>query len=223
MARVHVATPMIGEVRIEHAQFLQWLMLNERRHQLLIYAVEGRPIADARCKIARRFLADPNAEYLMMLDSDQWPCATEGAAYHNPLDLIERDLDVVGFPYPTVRYQHPDGPLIWLPHEPMPDVDIASTNAVATGCIIIARRVLAHPALRVPFADAFNNDGTLDYSEDIDFSLKARKAGFELHVAMNRPLHHVKMLDLVDLWRSLHQEPQPETADVPSLPKDGAV
>lgn len=225
MARVHVATPMTGEVRIEHAQFLQWLMLNERRHEMLVYAVEGRPIPDARCKIVNRFLSDPRAEYLMMLDSDQWPVQDgDRALYHNPLDLVARDLDVVGFPYPTVRYTHPSGPLIWLPAEPMPNVPIAATNAVATGCIIIARRVLRHPDMCVPFADVFRPDGMLQHSEDIDFSLKAKAAGFRLWVAMDRPLHHAKTLDLYDLWRALHQDSQPARAgDSPSLPKVGAA
>jgi hypothetical protein len=212
---------MTGTLRVEHADFMQWLMLNENRYTRLFYNTEGRPIADARCKIALRFLADPEARWLFMLDSDQWPCrGSGGQPFHNPLDFIERDLDVIGFPYPTVRYSHPDGPIIWLPHEPMPDVDMAATNAIATGGVLIARRVLEHPALRVPFADVFNPDGTRDYSEDIDFSKKAVAAGFTLHMAMNRPLCHVKPIELVALWRALHQDSQPPQADDSrSLPK----
>jgi len=221
MSRVHVATPTTGEVRVEHAQFLQWLMLHQAGHDLLMYMVEGRPIPDSRCKIVRRFLADPAAEYLFMIDDDQWPSeGKDGELFFNPLDLIEQDLDVVTFPSPTVRYSRPDGPVVWYPAVVMPDTPLIRSRWIASSAIIIARRVLEHPDLRVPFANTFKPDGTLCFSEDVDFAMKADAAGFTMYVAMDRPLHHAKTLDLLVLWRALHQDSHPATGgDSLSLPK----
>jgi len=223
MAKVHVVTPVLGSMYPTHAQFREWLIHNEHRHSLLMYLMEGRPTADTRCKIAKRFLADADADYLMMLDADQWPAdGDNGEPFFNPLDVIEWDADVVSFPYPTVRYSHPKGPVFWIPQEPMPRGYRASVQAIATGCVVIARRVLEHPEMRAPFVDVYDADGILLYGEDTGFSEKAIAAGFELFTAMDRPLHHAKAVDLLTLWRAWHMDSRPsQVEESRSFPKVG--
>ena len=94
--RVHVITPSRAAVRIEHAQFREYLASRERRFELVLGYSAAQPIAANRNRIALKFLADERADFLLMVDSDQAPA-------FNPLDYVGCDEDIVGFPCPTWR------------------------------------------------------------------------------------------------------------------------
>ena len=196
MIRVHVITPSRANVRVEHAQFREYLASRERRFELVLGYSDAQPIAANRNRIARKFLADERADYLLMVDSDQAPA-------FNPLDYVENDLDIVGFPCPTWRVTNKE-PLIWFP-EPPSNEGIKAQPSVTTGCILIARRVLEHPDLRHPFADEWDANGLKAEGEDVTFCQRAIVAGFGVWCVMDKPVTHIKPIELVTLWQYIHK------------------
>ena len=196
MIRVHVITPSRADVRVEHAQFREYLASRERRFELVLGYSDAQPISANRNRIARKFLADERSNYLLMVDSDQAPA-------FNPLDYVARDLDVLGFPCPTWRANNKD-PLLWFP-EPPSDEGIKTQLAVTTGCILIARRVLAHSDMQHPFADEWDSHGLKKEGEDITFCQRATAAGFGVWCAMDKPVTHIKAIELITLWQYVHK------------------
>jgi len=215
MARVHVVTLNTGNVRVELAMFREWLTLSEQRHDLVMRYSPGagfvryadgrlepwkqgdyrefqtRPISANRNKIAAEFLDDAEAEFLLMMDSDQMP-------QFNPLDFVENDLDVLGWPSPTCRINDAD-PVPWFPRRPVPGAGIIHTEYIAGGCMLIARRVLE--AIKHPFAFRYRENGLLELSEDIDFCIKAREAGFTVWVDLEHHQLHWKIAEMGAIWK----------------------
>jgi len=207
MTGVFFATPTRGELRLEHAMFREHLIATEKRYSLQMHWVSGYPAGSVRCKIALLFL-ESDADFLLMLDSDQAPT-------NNPLDYIERDLDVLAFPSPTYRGMD-KLPIRWFPEAEDPARGIVQVDEVTTGCMLIARRVLEHPAMRAPFLDEYNADGIFTSGEDQTFCRRARAAGFKVWCAMDQPLAHFKTVELLTIWRAYGLTGKPD-----SLPKGG--
>jgi len=202
MTRVFFATPTRGGLRLEHAMFREYLIATEKRHSLQMHWVTGYPAGSVRCKIALLFL-ESNADFLLMLDSDQVPTV-------NPLDYIERDLDVLAFPSPT--YRGGDKlPIRWFPEAEDPARGIEQVNEATTGCMLIARRVLEHPAMRAPFLDEYDADGIFASGEDLTFCRRARAAGFGVWCAMNAPLAHFKTVELLTITRAYGLTGKPDS------------
>jgi len=189
---VQIAVPTRADVRAELSQILTHLAANDHRYRLHLSVSDGQPIAHNRNMIAKRFLA-AGVDYLLMIDSDAAPTG-------NPLDLVEQDLDVVGFPSPTWRANDP-APLVWNPCPP--GDGIVEVEWVSTSVILIARRVLEQPALRAPFCDEFDADGARTLGEDQTFCRRAREVGFRVWCAANQPACHWKTVELLTLWRWL--------------------
>jgi len=185
-----------GWVRHELAAQLV-AFLDERRYKLELHFSYDRPTPSNRNGIVKRFLAG-KAGWLLMIDHDTVP-------YGNPLDFVEKDLDVVTFPYPIWR--HDDDPPVTLSLS----LGQGSKRVVqlgegvievawgGTGMVLIARRVLEHPDLRAPFAYRYDEDGIKVWEEDSFFCWRARKAGFRIWSALSHPCGHVKDVNLVDL------------------------
>lgn len=190
---VYVVTPLQNKVRPELCLFREWLMVHEERYYLVFSVSEAQPVAHNRNRIARKFL-ESDADFLLSVDSDQVPGC-------NPLDYVEHDLDVLGFPYPTYR-AHKECPIVWFPG-PANDEGLVEVEKVASGVLLIARRVLEHPAMRGPFMDYWDDEGLLVESEDFSFCRRARWAGFSVWCDMSVPAHHWKEVDLLTLWQSL--------------------
>lgn len=176
--------------RVEHCLFREYLLLNERRYNLKMGYTLGYPASSTRNRIAKLFLAEQDADYLVMLDDDQAPTC-------NILDYIEHDLDVIGFPYPSIRINAPD-PIPWYPSPPDPDGGIREVEFVGGGCLIIARRVLE--AIPRPFEDYFDADGVFSEGEDLSFCRRVREAGFTIHLVSDRPLLHIKPVEMFTMW-----------------------
>lgn len=192
MAKVHVITPMRGTLRAELAQFREVLLASERRFELVIGLSDAQPCANNRNRIVKRFLEDEKADYLFTIDSDQCP------AGFNPLDYVLHDLDIVGFPSPTVRIND-DPPIRWFPGPPS-DVGLVEVEDVSGGCLLVARRVLEHPGMRAAFSDEWDADGLRTCPEDSSFTRRARICGFEIWCAMNRRIYHWKVAEMATLW-----------------------
>ena len=176
--------------RVEHCLFREWLIATERRYTLTLGYTTGYPGSSTRNRIAKLFLAEQDADYLVMLDDDQAPTC-------NILDYIELGLDVIGFPSPSIRINSPD-PISWFPYPPKPDVDIEETEFISGGCMIIARRVLE--AIKRPFEDFFDEDGIFSEGEDQSFCRRASEAGFKIHLVANKPLMHIKPVEMLTMW-----------------------
>jgi len=156
--------------------------------------VFGRPLECARHMIINGFL-ETDADFLLMIDSDVVPRG-------NPLDLVEKDLDIVamacpiwrpGSVPPVVLNATPaDGSTTIRPEDgPLVEVTQASTSG-----ILIARRVLEHPDMANPFGSVFDERGVTVADDDVSFYRKARAAGFRIWLSLAHYFGHVKDVDI---------------------------
>lgn len=191
MKTVQIITPTRTEIRMELSLFREYLAARERRFRIMLGISEAQPVANNRNRIAWKMLAD-GADYVLMIDSDTVPRG------FNPLDYVENDLDVLGFPNPTWR-ANDECPISWFPAPPS-DAGLVEVEEMGGGCLLIARRVLEHPAMRGPFLDFWDADGLRIESEDQSFCRRAREAGFKVWCAMDRPIAHFKPVELTTMW-----------------------
>lgn len=194
MTGVHVMTATRGNVRVEHALFREWLMTTEKRFKLAFGYVSGYPCASAKNKIVLNFLEDKEADYLLMIDDDQ--CPTD-----NPLNYVQYDKDVLGWPYPSSRTNHAK-PICWYPKEPEPETPMVRAEMIGGGGMLIARRVLEHSIMKAPFIDLFDENGLFKTGEDYNFCRRATEAGFTIWCALSRPLLHIKPIELFTVWNA---------------------
>ena len=153
---------------------------------------EFHPIYLNRKYIVRDFLKT-NATHLLMIDHDVLPTK-------NPIGMDE-DLDVVGFPTPIFingrkQWNVYKKPFCDLEYGSIKQTDslLQEVDAVGTGCIMIARRVLEK--LENHF-DLVMKEDDIKYGGDIGFCQRAKSAGFKIWVAWDYPCHHYKTIDLL--------------------------
>jgi hypothetical protein len=150
-------------------------------------------------------------DYLLMIDSDNPPI-------NNPLDLVEIDRDVIGCPTPVWHYtgkikgERPiyENAYKYVPKEnaytEWPDkVGLQKVDAIGTGCIMIARRVLEHPGMRGANQRTLNEDGTVNKGGDIMFCETARKCGFEIYAHYNYRCQHFVEVELHEVAKAFHE------------------
>jgi hypothetical protein len=191
MTKVRVAALNQGTVRVELAQVLVILSHDGRYDLDFVYPAE-QPIAYNRNKTCKEFL-DSDGDFLLMIDDDQW---WNG----NPLDYVERDLDVVGFPTPVCQpTPFPERPIRWnmVFEPPLPDEAVVEIAAIGAGSLLIARRVLEHARMRAPFMDVWDREGMLLASEDLYFCQRVREAGFRVWAATALVCDHSKETSLL--------------------------
>jgi len=177
-------SPGAGFVRYADGRLQPWQYNAGREFQT-------RPISANRNKITVEFLADKEADFLLMIDSDQMP-------QFNPLDFVENDLDVLGWPYPSCRVND-QNVVPWFPRQYAPGAGIMQSEFIGGGCMLIARRVLE--AIKAPFAFRYDENGILELSEDIDFCIKAREAGFTIWVDLDHYVLHWKTAEMWGIWK----------------------
>ena len=192
--KVYIAVLNQGSIRPELANLLIHTT-HDPRYQVKITYPGDRPIANNRNKIVLKFL-DGDWDYLLMLDDDTVP-------HRNPLDLIEHDKDIIGYPYP----QWNERDIYWLAmdqdgdgYKPIPPErrhGLQQVDALGTGCILIKRNVLE--AVRAPFMRKWSEDGIAELGLDFYFCQKARDAGFEVWCDWRAPCSHFKNLDLIEV------------------------
>ncbi len=199
---VHIFLVNTGAVREELSSWRErWKA--DRRYDVRIEGACGFPVTDNRGRCVLKFLAD-RRDYMVMCDEDVVP-------QRNVLDLIERDLDIVIFPTPIWRpRKSPQLPTllnVTLLDESGTQIDgvielgkaedLHPISSGGTGCIMIARRVLEHPAMFHAFRDVWRFDGTRAVGNDIAFVRRAIDAGFTAWAAMRYPCSHFKRVDLL--------------------------
>ena len=150
----------------------------------------GYPASSCRNRIVELFLKT-DAEFLVMMDDDQAPTC-------NPLDYIEHDFDVLGFPYPSIRINS-DDIIPWFPSPPE-EGGLREVESIGGGCMVIARRVLEHPEMKAAFSDTYDERGVFTEGEDVAFCRRAKETGFKIWCAMDKPLLHIKPAEMLRVW-----------------------
>lgn len=192
--KVYIAVLNQGSIRPELANLLIHTT-HDPRYQVKITYPGDRPIANNRNKIVLKFL-EGDWDYLLMLDDDTVP-------HRSPLDLIDADKDIIGYPYP----QWNEGDIYWLAmdqdgdgYKPIPPErrhGLQQVDAIGTGCILIKRKVLEE--VRAPFMRKWSEDGIAELGLDFYFCQKAKDAGFEVWCDWRAPCSHFKTLDLIEV------------------------
>jgi len=157
-----------------------------------------KPIDHSRNVIVRDFL-ESGFDYLLMIDSDVIPL-------RNVLDLVQLDKDIIGCPCPQWN-EVDDFPLYWIVMDEVPggykpvteerQQGLREVDAVGSGCILIARRVLKK--IKAPFERKWTKKGIQDLGLDFYFCKKAKKKGFKVWVDWNYYCSHWVKLDLLNV------------------------
>jgi len=146
-------------------------------------------------------LADPTVTDLWFIDSDTQPSI-------NAMSLLRHDADIVAGVYPI-----PDAEVgqVWSAYEPageiyrkmttLPDAPFEAGGA-GTGAMLIKRKVLADARMRLGmgkegeppwvFRTVRSGSGACEMTDDLDFCLRARKAGYHILVDPSVRFGHVK-------------------------------
>jgi len=184
------------------AQVMAWMREKSDKYSFEIFFPVGRPIPDNRHKIVKRFL-EGDWEYLVMLDDDN-PC------YKNIFDLLDLDLPVVGGVYPGKKddgivffafdTEEKDGTTVFHQVALEKRHGLQEVGAVATGLIVIKREVIQKIIDKrwLPFEEGFDEDGILNYGDDMGFCKKCKDLGIPVHAHFDYVGSHMKEVDL--LW-----------------------
>jgi len=164
------------------------------------------PVTSNRNGISKRYRAADH-DYLLLLDDDTVP-------FDNPVELVFAKKDIIGCPYRI--YQN--GKLYWSAWihngEGYVAVDLDKTvcgellavDVVATGCILIKRKVLEQ--LKAPFNAVFDEDGIPKLAEDFNFCRRAKEAGFEIYTTPKRRCEHFKTVGVYGLEQDIKKQLQ---------------
>lgn len=183
-------------------QLMAWMQEKSDRYEFQIFFPTGRPIPDNRHKIVKQFL-EGDWDYLVMLDDDN-PC------YKNIFELLDLNLPVVGGVYPG---KNETGIILFAFETALKDGKVTfkqlpldkreglqRVGAVATGLMVIRRDVLEKIAKKgwKPFEEKFDEDGVLEYGDDIGFCMKCQELKIPVYAHFNYIGSHWKTVDL--LW-----------------------
>lgn len=145
-------------------------------------------------------------DYWLSFDSDNPPS-------RNPLDLVEKGLDIVGFPTPVVHFDREKlgerpiyqnaykfvskdkGYTEWPIKKGLQRVD-----AIGTGCFLVSRRVFEHPEMKKgAFRRKLNKDGTVEKGNDISFCERATEYGFKIYCHYDYPCFHFNEVEVTEM------------------------
>ena len=199
-------------------------MLGDPRVEATFIAPTWSPFVQNLHKTTIDFLAG-GFDFLLLMDDDNPPNGC------NPLDLAFLDLDVVGLPTPVWHSDkrkpgdrpyylnalrevvEADGSVGFKPLDSEPGfrpAGIQRADAVGTGCVMIARRVLltlmenakGNPS-ETPFMRRWNDRGEVVMGNDYAFCSRARAAGFEVWAHFDYTCRHLNTLEIVETVNAL--------------------
>lgn len=180
-----------------------------------------RSIGGARNRLVARFResGDNPEDVLWFIDADVMP--SENTARLLP-HLADPSIDIWGGIYPLMaRGSGKDDPLeiTWTMYdekdghftaaEPHDADGLQEVGGLGTGCMFIRRRVLMDKRLRraperdgIPciFRTTYHEDDSVEYSDDLDFCLRARQAGYRIWADPQVMWGHRKMGDVRDSY-----------------------
>ncbi len=196
-------------------------MLQDSRVEATFIAPTNRPYVHNLHKVALDVLSGSH-DFLLTLDDDNPPT-------QNVMDLVGLDLDVVGCPTPVWHCDtsQPDQRPYYfnamreakdpetdeegfLPVDSDPGFEptgLHEVDAVGTGCVLIARRVLESLMARAresgdpmdaPFMRRWTSQGLVHMGNDYAFSQRARAAGFKVWAHFDYTCRHVNEVELLE-------------------------
>ena len=198
--RVHVRVPNTGTLHWRVAKSLTELA-TDKRHDVTFDFPQAKPIEKNWNQSIKKFLDEDQGDYLLNIDDDNPPCC-------NPLDLVQLDLDVVGLPTPV---NVPNGSGLhswtWNVYEwREEDKDfffkapgghpLEECDAIGFGCILIKKRVLEALKDDQPVMRLWDKNGLEVMGCDLNFCVKARKAGFNVFVHWGYLCDHIKEVSI---------------------------
>ncbi len=217
MKKVLIAVPNEGHIDTQVVKALLDIRWGKEYQKSIILPMMDMPIENSRAHTINYFLKG-DWDYLFSMDADNPPLA-------DPLELIELDLDLVGYPTPiwcwnreknkgpypiewnVYDYNFEEGPNRHKQHEPREGLQ--EVDAIGSGAFLVSRRVLEHPSVRYqPFQRKWNDDGTVLLGSDLTFCQKVKKAGFKIHAHFGHICLHYKQVELtavIDGWNSFYQ------------------
>lgn len=196
---------------------------NPRYNFTLRPVVQVSPVAYARNILARECLKT-TAERLWMVDSDTMPPA-------NAFDLLDVEGDIVAAACPVGDFGQNlffNGYLM-TPEGPMPaqigDGSPMEVDAVGFASVVISRRLLEDPRLRLPaetiyrswrkepyvdkapgiFRMVYGTDGSIVVGEDLDFCMRARDLGYKVVFVPGVRFDHRKRGPLMGMLRGIYE------------------
>lgn len=176
------------------------MMIQQDAYRIHLAYEAAKPITNNRNTIVQKFLATKECDYLMMIDDDIVPPP-------NILKLIDFDKDIIT-PFMFTRQKGDIVPLFLTKNKDgIHDVGdhlnltgLQECDATGTGCIIIKRAVLEHPAMRYPFRNEYDADGVKTKGNDLAFCDRAKEAGFKVWVHLDYVCSHFMLYDLKELF-----------------------
>jgi hypothetical protein len=203
-SRVLVSIPTRGKIHKKVAQALLGITLRETRVGGDIIMPTNNPLENNQHHIINDLLSR-EYDYWLSFDDDNPPTK-------NPFDLIALDLDVVSCPTPVWHYSGKKGERFWYWNaydyapledayrEHLPQEGLQKVDAIGGGCFLISRRVFEHPEMQLgAFHRTYLSSGIVDKGNDISFSERAGKQGFDLYTHYDYPCRHMVTLDLLDM------------------------
>lgn len=193
-------------------------MERDKRHNITILLPQHRPYENGLNKIVKEFL-EGDYDYWLNMDSDNPP-----APRSDPLSCVDLDLDIIGFPTPVVFMKDDtphDYPTYlnamdyrddavngwgWNPTQVV--AGLKAVDAVGSGCMLIARRVLE--GMEKPlFMREWDEDGIVQRGHDFLFCKHAKEQGFNVYCHFDHPCRHFITTDIGDLIRGFHSYYRP--------------
>lgn len=196
--KILISIPTDGYIHNTVAGVMFNILLNNKKYDITTMVSAIRGISWHRNWVVKEFLKT-DCDYLIMIDDDNTPP-------DNMLDLIELDKDIISLPTPVnlgkigqpnlawnIFYRQENR---WLP-EPNKGIGLEEVEAVGSGCIIIARRVLEE--LDHPFTTVKDNDDQQLVGTDLAFCEKATESEFKIYTHWDYVCRHYKEINLLEL------------------------
>ena len=193
--KVCIGVPHRG-VTDEFFDSVMSLVMNERDRVVAVVSVGGSLVAPARNAIVRHALQS-DADWILQLDSDM---SFDGALLDGLLaysDPVERPI-VGGLAFKVFRDGTTEPTMYRLVNEPKTHLQavrdwqrgaLVRVDATGGACLLVHRSV--YEAMDAPWFGPAELAGE-ELGEDVSFCLSARLAGFEIHVASDVLVGHVK-------------------------------
>ena len=144
---------------------------------------------------------DHDEDFWLSMDDDNPPLS-------NPLDMVDEDKDIIGFPTP-VWYSAVPGDRPWYLNalrkvkDGYKPVDIVGgwqeVDAIGSGCFMVARRVMEAMKYDKPFMRQWGKDGRVTLGGDYSFCEKAKARGFKIWVHSDYICDHFNELPLKEV------------------------
>lgn len=147
---------------------------------------------------------DNGDDYWLSMDDDNPP---QG----NPIDLVDLDLDLVGFPTPVWHSAVP-GDRPWYfnaltkvgeeGYKPLPAErckGLQEVDAIGSGCFMVSRRVMLKLRHNMPFMRGWDQKtGRVIKGGDYSFCDKVKEAGFRIWASFDHICDHFNELSLLE-------------------------